>query len=134
MSEDTKYFFFLRNSNNTVMTRTTMITASRKVPPTPATVPTVETEKLPSMLSSSELGDETEVIGETKTEKLGCMVSYPKVKDEAEGEEERKSTLSLMTLMSTFYRILCMVIKVRLLRVYVVGVLFTYCFAVIQDK
>ena len=42
-----------------------MITASRKLPPTPATVPTVETEKLPSMLSSSELGDETEVIGET---------------------------------------------------------------------
>ena len=42
-----------------------MITASRKLPPTPATVPTVETEKLPSMLSSSELGDETEVIRET---------------------------------------------------------------------
>ena len=42
-----------------------MITASRKVPPTPATVPTVETEKLPSVLSSSELGNETEVIGET---------------------------------------------------------------------
>ena len=39
-----------------------------------------------------------------------------------------------MTLMSTFYRILCMVIKVRLLRVYVVEVLFTYCYAVIQDK
>ena len=51
-----------------------MITASRKLPPTPATVPTVETEKLPSMLSSSELGDETEVIGETK------ITGVPKVR------------------------------------------------------
>ena len=43
-----------------------MITARRKLPPTPATVPIVETEKLPSMLPPSKLGDETEGIGETE--------------------------------------------------------------------
>ena len=48
------------------MTRTTMITASRKLPPTPATIPTVETEKLPSMLPLPKLEDETVGIGETE--------------------------------------------------------------------
>ena len=93
-----------------------MITASRKLPPTPATVPTVETEKLPSMLSSSELGDETEVIGETKTEKLGCMVSYPKVKDEAEGEGEENVVLDVVLKCSgTFSRVVTSILGIRTL-------------------
>ena len=43
-----------------------MITTSRKLPPTPATVPTVETEKLSSMFPPPKLGDETVGIGETE--------------------------------------------------------------------
>ena len=43
-----------------------MITASRKLPTTPATVPTVETEKLLSMLPLPIFEDDTEGFGDTE--------------------------------------------------------------------
>ena len=69
-----------------------MITASRKVPPTPATVPTVETEK------------------------LGCMVSYPKVKDEAEGKGEENVVLDVVLKCSgTFSCVVTSILGIRTL-------------------
>ena len=54
-----------------------MITASRKLPPTPATVPIAETKKLPSMLPPPKLEGETEGIGETE------MTGVPDVREVA---------------------------------------------------